>query len=338
MPTGPHACGEDVEGRSEPWSNEDSPPRVWGRLAAGEELDTGFGLTPTRVRKSPGLVGSWREGRVNPRVSGEDRHADRRSGAIAGRPTCVWKTRIAVSRSGSRRTDPHGCGEDATYRVSVEQARDRPHTCGEDIRADTVHTSRVDRPPRVWGRRHRPRPADRRAGQTPTHVGKAPWDGSGGRISRTDPHVCGEDGTGETALAEAADRPPHMWGGCLIGALLAGYTERLPRVWGRCSVTWGVEHQQAVDWPHACGEDGVEGISDDGFEDRPPRVWGRRLTQGRVLHAGRQTPTRVGNLCGLRQVLAWRGATPTSVGRTDGSSGRRSRRPEDPHARGEARR
>jgi len=46
----------------------------------------------------------------------------------------------------------------------------------------------------------------------------------------------------------------------------------------------------------------------------------------------------VGNLCGLRQVLAWRGATPTSVGRTDGSSGRRSRRPEDPHARGEARR
>ena len=125
----------------------------------------------------------------------------------------VGKTPGRCASAGIRWNDPHVRGEGGDYILGSREE--------------------LGRPPPGWGRLVQgPRMGDHRR-LTPTRVGKTLSSSPARTTRRTDPHVCGEDGTGKTTLAEAADRPPRVRGELTPRHALHGQTEQRPRVWGR---------------------------------------------------------------------------------------------------------
>ena len=108
--------------------------------------------------------------------------------------------------------------------------------------------------------------------------------------------------------------PPRVWGRHDGGRHLCAQNRFTPTRVGTTTALWSASPPVAVH-PHACGDDRRGRRRPSRSRGSPPRVWGRRLRGGELAPARRFTPTRVGT--------------------TGRSPGRRRARTVHPHACGD---
>ena len=86
----PHACGEDDTVYKATSAEEETPPRVWGRLSANRPDSLTIGNTPTRVGKTlkEQRKGVW--GRKHPHACGEDKTSKASQARPIETPPRVW--------------------------------------------------------------------------------------------------------------------------------------------------------------------------------------------------------------------------------------------------------
>ena len=148
LPTGwrlqkhPHARGEDAAVGQLNGSQQETPPRTWGRrvlfLSGGNSLRN----TPTHVGKT-GPRRRRRQGRrKHPHARGED------------------SSIVSVGLT-SMETPPRTWGRPSRCASRVTPPRKHPHARGEDLVTPSCSNSITETPPRTWGRPLRPRHSSR---------------------------------------------------------------------------------------------------------------------------------------------------------------------------------
>ena len=216
-----------------------------------------------------------------------------------------------------RSVHPHACGENALPPPVAGDALGSPPRVWGKRRSTVENCSlTVGSPPRVWGKLLTMRKLVRNTHGSPPRVwGKRPAAPSTRCGWPVHPHACGEN-------AYIFDCPPDptRFTPTRVGKTHTFLTVRQtqrgspPRVWGKHVA----QQAGAVDppvHPHACGENGGSQGNPHPSGGSPPRVWGKRDNP----HA-RGTGFRF---------------TPTRVGKTHETGGRRDNSAVHPHACGE---
>ncbi len=205
---------------------------------------------------------------------------------------------------------------------------------GEDPQIAKRRINEQEAPPRGWGGHEERQETPRRAGGTPTWVGRTAARRSCPAPHRRHPHVGGEDDIAESDAGDVTEAPPRGWGGPVVwsqGVGSAGGTptwvgrthddrhddrrcRRHPHVGGEdvplavgvavCREApprgWGgprpepPRRRHPVRHPHVGGEDGVEFVAVLWCDEAPPRGWGGRRRVRRGPLVRRGTPTWVG--------------------------------------------
>ena len=101
-----------------------------------------------------------------------------------------------------------------TFRVVFRTAiyEKHPHARGEDLWKKRKGNSKMETPPRTWGRPLENEKTGQKAGNTPTHVGKTPRDGRQGTAREKHPHARGEDHRRWRPVWAIVETPPRTWG------------------------------------------------------------------------------------------------------------------------------
>ena len=213
-PVHPHVCGENVAGSYSVRSVRGSPPRVWGKQDATEELDKIRRFTPTCVGKTnqgqtkevvqvvhPHVCGE--NGIINtcpqsdngspPRVWGKQL-CPYRCGKAGGSPPRVWgKPDLITPLAGGRWFTPTCVGKTPTSRSYHRCPTVHPHVCGENQFAESRANLYQGSPPRVWGKPIKTLLSACHCRFTPTCVGKTRSSEPFALHSSVHPHVCGEN-------------------------------------------------------------------------------------------------------------------------------------------------
>ncbi len=189
-----------------------------------------------------------------------------------------------------------------------------PHVRGEDASPHGTLPAMLETPPRAWGR-HKERCMKRKENRnTPTCVGKTEKANEAPILREKHPHVRGEDAMSESKTGGTAETPPRAWGR-LHGGKGTGYAGgNTPTCVGKTG--WSCTIIELL-WkhPHVRGEDPVHPAPALIVWETPPRAWGR--------------------LVRLPALRAWRGNTPTCVGKTHRHRTEKRWRGKHPHVRGE---
>ena len=256
--------------------------------------------------------------------------------ATSETPPRVWgRPRYAVWPVWAKGNTPTGVGKTAFRSASLRCMKKHPHGCGEDRLRTAANRSRMETPPRVWGRPYS-KTGSQLAGkkhphgcgedklsvvlrfglpETPPRVWGRPYSKTGSQLAgKKHPHGCGEDGRRGVEGDGRVETPPRVWGRPLQSVSLlttigntptgVGKTIRGQRCQLRCQ-----KH------PHGCGEDALLRATDYMNTETPPRVWGRHQFVGHLGHL--------------------RGNTPTGVGKTIRTDGTRTDNRKHPHGCGE---
>ena len=173
---------------------KETPPRAWGRHFELCRIPVHDGNTPTCVGKTNHAATSVFLNQKHPHVRGEDPpicHLSRRSSRNT--PTCVGKTALTVifnvpnletpprawgrlslsTRANSSHGNTPTCvGKTMVKAVVAFCAQKHPHVRGEDTKQISSLLSKMETPPRAWGRRTIPELESQQVGNTPTCVGK----------------------------------------------------------------------------------------------------------------------------------------------------------------------
>ena len=96
--------------------------------------------------------------------------------------------------------------------MNKAKAKKHPHGCGEDRKQGTPKQTRMETPPRVWGRLTLVRSTAALAGNTPTGVGKTLESNRAMNQGQKHPHGCGEDMAYGIFLFKQLETPPRVWG------------------------------------------------------------------------------------------------------------------------------
>ena len=169
----------------------------------------------------------------HPHVRGEDaRHAHGRKTAAETPPRAWGRLRILVNNAAVDGNTPTCVGKTRPGIIDAKSGQKHPHVRGEDARLAPSQPSRLETPPRAWGRLCRPRkpiPTDetpprawgrlecpncqeRGFRNTPTCVGKTPAGSFGTFSSQKHPHVRGEDCYLRKRPCYSGETPPRAWG------------------------------------------------------------------------------------------------------------------------------
>ena len=168
----PHVRGDDARLSSPSQPKNGSPPRAWGRLAAGKALSTIRRFTPTCVGttslRSALSIGST----VHPHVRGDDASYPTCRMASSGSPPRAWGRRCLVSAlpAGVRFT-PTCVGTTPLRSCAAAGGTVHPHVRGDDQLRGNPQAGPLGSPPRAWGRPPRGRAPVAPGRFTPTCVG-----------------------------------------------------------------------------------------------------------------------------------------------------------------------
>ena len=190
----PHGRGEDPVDGSNPHFGLETPPRAWGRRLYMERVIRVSRNTPTGVGKTDGDRSPVCLLRKHPHGRGEDKALARQIQARAETPPRAWGRPVyAMSGLDWNGNTPTGVGKtpDATW--PRRQGRKHPHGRGEDFVETWDARKEQETPPRAWGRRQAGLYAIRKAGNTPTGVGKTQMTTVVRTVLRKHPHGRGED-------------------------------------------------------------------------------------------------------------------------------------------------
>ena len=213
----PHGRGEDRLLHASLIFLAETPPRAWGRHPEKQDVVVRLRNTPTGVGKTRG--GKSRYGRAwkHPHGRGEDR--SRTGDAIAGgeTPPRAWgRLRLLLQTLTQPGNTPTGVGK--THRGSpLENLLGKhPHGRGEDVSETCKGMSKVETPPRAWGRRRRRGNPLCTKRNTPTGVGKTRMSSWSTACIEKHPHGRGEDSNEITTKLSVIETPPRAWGRLFI--------------------------------------------------------------------------------------------------------------------------
>ena len=153
-----------------------------------------MGNTPTCVGKT--FLGQHLHcgQQKHPHVCGEDGLLDRCARCGAETPPRVWGRPIQFRLGRAQLGNTPTCVGKTRWRQWCQQRRQKhPHVCGEDSIAQSLASSWLETPPRVWGRLVWSGGSPPDYGNTPTCVGKTPRSVRRPVAIEKHPHVCGED-------------------------------------------------------------------------------------------------------------------------------------------------
>ena len=129
--------------------------------------------TPTGVGKTFLRIHHPRRQPKHPHGCGEDGGGLRAGGPGTETPPRVWgRRRQATMTPLAIRNTPTGVGKTVRADGTRTDNRKHPHGCGEDTRLIPETVSKLETPPRVWGRRTLIPGTMTRTRNTPTGVGK----------------------------------------------------------------------------------------------------------------------------------------------------------------------
>ena len=186
------------------------------------------------------------------------------------------------------------CGE-YVYSLAIGryQCRFTPTCVGNTTSRSPDQRRSSGSPPRVWGIRHRRKPAASSSRFTPTCVGNTVRAMRWRDHYAVHPHVCGEYCSSYAATCDSRGSPPRVWGirrRSLVSLDRARFT---PTCVGNTLAGHSTPCTPPVH-PHVCGEYRL-GIVDSSrrLPGSPPRVWGIRLASRRSTMPALGSPPRV---------------------------------------------
>jgi len=169
----PHGRGEDKRGSACEATSMETPPRAWGRQLLTLARLPGNRNTPTGVGKTP--LGAWILAirRKHPHGRGEDQSDTTEGFLIAETPPRAWGRHKWIKPSLDHiRNTPTGVGKTSTKSWRPTTRKKHPHGRGEDDRPSCPSVSKLETPPRAWGRHFGSCHAGTDSRNTPTGVGK----------------------------------------------------------------------------------------------------------------------------------------------------------------------
>ena len=273
---------------------KETPPRAWGRPAAGLLFCRVWGNTPTSVGKTSCQGSIVTVISKHPHERGEDLVRNEDGLLEIETPPRAWgRPCWPHFFPQEHRNTPTSVGK--TLRPSAWQGKIRkhPHERGEDFRRESRPTGRRETPPRAWGRRqsiHREIPE---GGNTPTSVGKTTTRPAANGGRQKHPHERGEDAGRRGAASVGWETPPRAWGRpskkrprfAAMGNTPTSVGKTARRPFRLCKIK---KH------PHERGEDHFSTTYPASRRETPPRAWGRHDHVLPVVVDVRNTPTSVG--------------------------------------------
>ena len=180
------------------------------------------------------------------------------------------------SRGKEKRNTPTHVGKTSLPADDFRRPEKHPHARGEDMISGLHSLTRMETPPRTWGRPIRRGGARVCLRNTPTHVGKTRKQGSYVFQSWKHPHARGEDPVPLDSYRITKETPPRTWGRLVVAPSGGVAPRNTPTHVGKTGVLLPV---LSVAWkhPHARGEDYVRGQGLVPYAETPPRTWGRHL-------------------------------------------------------------
>ena len=168
-----------------------------------------------------------------------------------------------------------------------------PRVCGENTARAPGLIAASGSPPRVRGKRRRPRRPEPCAGLTPACAGKTFDEVGAGSDGRAHPRVCGENGFSGRDKGLGVGSPPRVRGKRAPGGVLDDGRRLTPACAGKTKPRTGASSATAAH-PRVCGEN-LEGAGEgvDGLGS-PPRVRGKHRRVRSHFPPARLTPACAG--------------------------------------------
>ena len=209
----PHGRGEDAPTAMLEALEAETPPRAWGRLRkvlgiwhCGRNTPTGVGKTTGRSTRSSAC-------QKHPHGRGEDQEfASVRNWATETPPRAWGRPENGALIVEEHGNTPTGVGKTGAVVIQHAVGQKHPHGRGEDALPPLPPTSKIETPPRAWGRPRARCIGAGWPGNTPTGVGKTPHAALRRGSGRKHPHGRGEDCGRLRAVRHPGETPPRAWG------------------------------------------------------------------------------------------------------------------------------
>ena len=209
----PHGRGEDSLNRLRLGLHVETPPRAWGRPFPAWLSKTVHRNTPTGVGKTGGRDSSQAGHRKHPHGRGEDPAFVECPDTALETPPRAWGRRLGILDTPLYlRNTPTGVGKTSSLSLRHFRPQKHPHGRGEDKFYPNLSKSKVETPPRAWGRLAGPYPDRNQKGNTPTGVGKTCWLSGCLFFRLKHPHGRGEDPRPRRRSYHRSETPPRAWG------------------------------------------------------------------------------------------------------------------------------
>ena len=150
-------------------------------------------------------------------------------------PPRLWGRLVSpLAHDERHQKHPHACGEDLRRELHLHHRhRNTPTPVGKTSSRPVTPATKLETPPRLWGRRRGLSPLSTEARNTPTPVGKTPifdfviamlletpprlWGRPEGCSHflvciQKHPHACGEDLDAKQMRSLVRETPPRLWG------------------------------------------------------------------------------------------------------------------------------
>ena len=191
----------------------ETPPRAWGRPGTPVVFESAYGNTPTCVGKTMSTDNVRQTAQKHPHVRGEDLCTSPSPGPSRETPPRAWGRRSAVRFfNRSIGNTPTCVGKTLSPFYPHCSYKKHPHVRGEDDYADILARTRMETPPRAWGRRPASTTAPAICRNTPTCVGKTTQTSPDPVWTWKHPHVRGEDLASSRHPKVVWETPPRAWG------------------------------------------------------------------------------------------------------------------------------
>ena len=209
---------------------------------------------------------------------------------------------------------PTGVEKGRFARLVRRCLQDHPHRRGERVLDEPAWFAAWGSSPQAWGKGQRTEERDVASGIIPTGVGKGPRSRSRRRPSTDHPHRRGERDGNPLTIGRGVGSSPQAWGKAPTCRGGGPACRIIPTGVGKGSAVRSGSSAPR-DHPHRRGERTwtVRPVSPAGGSS--PQAWGKDAPRAREAHQG--------------------GIIPTGVGKGGVPGGRRSRRRDHPHRRGE---